>query len=161
MPELERMLTALREELPFEIDVSARVASGLEQLHPAALDRLPRRELAWSGGIAASIATALLVGLWQLAPSLPLMAIRARTLAGTLYSAISTLASPFEGFVAGTAKLLGDLVASFGKIAGSLENLQPVAILMVAVCTLMMAASIVLVVGRDIRRPHLVDEDFR
>ncbi len=161
----ERRLTAslatLRTELPFEIDVSARVATALGELLPASAGRVSGRELAWSGAVAAAASLSLALGLWQLTPGLAPLAVRLRGLGSALLSAASTLTSPVEGLVATVARVLGDLLASLGKVAGTLESLQPIAIATVAISTLMMAVSIVLVVGRDLRRPHWIEEESR
>jgi membrane protein DedA with SNARE-associated domain len=59
------------------------------------------------------------------------------------------------------AAVPGRLLATLAPLLSALEELQPVAIGMVALCAVMMATCIVLVVGRDMRQPRWIEEGSR
>lgn len=161
----ERRLTAslvsLRTEMPFEIDVTARVRARLGRLAPAARSEVSVREFAWSAAAVGAFSVGLLLGLWRLAPALVPLVAEARATLDALGSAASTLLAPVAALISTAVKASGSLLASLGSVAGAIEALQPVAIGMVVLCALMMTASIVLVVRRDLQRPRWIQEEPR
>jgi hypothetical protein len=161
----ERSLTAdlssLRVASPILIDVTARVARHVAGAAPPAREetRLGPLVASTAGGILAGVA--LLAGLWRVTPGLWELAGEARTLLAGVWLAASRLAEPAAALAATVARALGGLLASLGPVAESLEALQPVAIVTIAACSLMMVSSIVLVVGRDLMRPRWIREEPR
>jgi len=159
----ERSLTAslatLRVELPFEIDVTRQVATRIDRLSPGHGQEVSVREFGWSAALVAACSIGLMLGLWGIAPSLPAFVEKVKLLGVAVGSTASALVAPVVALVVTGAKFLGHLLASLGAVAGTLESLQPVAIATVALCALMMATSIALVVGRDLRRPRWIGEE--
>lgn len=159
----ERQLTAtlagLRIELPFEIDVTGRVATRIESLSPGHGHEVSVREFGWSAALVTACSVGLLLGLWSIAPGFPELVEKARLVGAAIGMTSSALMAPAAALVSTAAKLLGHLLASLGGVAGTLESLQPVAIGTVALCALMMTTSIALVVGRDFRRPRWIEEE--
>jgi hypothetical protein len=154
-------LSSLRVEAPIPIDVTARVARQVAGM------ALPAREETRPGPMVASTAAvvlvgvALLAGLWRLVPELWGLAGEARTFLAGVWLAASSLVEPAAGVVATLARALGGLLASLGPVAETLAALQPVVIVTIAACSLMMVSSIVLVVGRDLTRPRWIREEPR
>jgi hypothetical protein len=159
----ERNLTAslatLRVELPFEIDVTRQVATRIDSLRPGHGQEVSVREFGWSAALVAACSIGLLLGLWRMAPSFPVFVEKMKLLGAAAGSTVSALVAPVVALVSTGAKFVGHLLASLGAVAGTLESLQPVAIATVALCVVMMATSIALVVGRDFRRPRWIGEE--
>ena len=93
-------------------------------------------------------------GLWGLAGE-------ARKLMAGVWVALSGLLEPAAGWIATVVTSIGRLLAALGPVADTLETLQPVAIVTIAACSVMMVSSIVLVVGRDLMRPRWIREEPR
>ena len=161
----ERTLTAalssLRVDCPLTVDVTGRVASRVAGLAPAAYEEVGLRQLAWSATAVVVFGIALLAGLWQMAPGLWGLAGEARKLMAGAWVALSGLLEPAAGWVATVVTSIGRLLAALGPVADTLETLQPVAIVTIVACSVMMVSSIVLVVGRDLMRPRWIREESR
>jgi len=159
----ERALTdtilALRVEPPFQIDVSARVVSRVSAADPPPADLLTAQQAGWFSAVALAFGTALLVGLWKLAPELPLLADTARAMLTGAGHVVTGLGAPMLAFVATLARSAGGTILSFKALYGPLQQVGPVAIAMIALCTTMMAASILLVLGRDLTRHRWTREN--
>lgn len=161
----ERRLTAdlssLRAELPFPVDVTARVATRVAELVPGARDDVGVKQLAWSAAAVLVFGFALLAGLWQMAPELWGLAGEARKLLAAVGGTLAGLLESAAGLIATVFSSIGRLLAYLGPVADTLETLQPVAIVTIAACAVMMVSSIVLVVGRDLMRPRWIREESR
>jgi len=152
-------LAALRGELPFPVDVTARVAARLSTLPPHAHADIGLRQFGWAVTAAVIFAVTLLAGLGRAAPDLPGLFTEGRTFLAGLWLATSGLATPAAALATTLARAFGDLAASLAPAARTLKSLQPVALVTVAACTAMMLSSIVLVVGRDFMRPRWTREE--
>ncbi len=78
-----------------------------------------------------------------------------------LGQALSGLAAPLAALGATLARMFGSLLRLLAGVARHLQSLEPLAITIVALCAVTMATGIVLVVGRDMRRPHWIEEEPR
>ena len=159
----ERALTdaiaALRVELPLAVDVSARVISRVSAADPGPANQLTAREAGWVSAVAFAFGTALVVGLWKVAPDLPLLAHTARAMLSGAEHIVTGLGAPLLAFVATLARSVGGTLRSFQVLYGPLQQLGPVAVATIALCTTMMAASILLVLGRDLKRHRWAREN--
>jgi hypothetical protein len=164
--ERERGLTAdlvsLRCEVPLAIDVTSEVASRLA----TAEGSLRHGEVGLRQALAAAAAVAgfggaLLVGLWRVLPGLPELIAEAHVLLTGLRLAAANLLAPAVDLLRTVIRSAAGLLALLGPVAESLRPLQPVALATIAACTVMMLASIVLVVGRDLTRDRWIREESR
>lgn len=158
---LTSALAALDAELPFEVDVTQRVRSGVGRRRALPGREVAFGELAGSAVAAAATLAALGFGLWRLAPMLPRLFAEARLLASAIGSALTTLWSPLATVLSAAARSARTVLTALEPSAGTLETLQAVMIATVALCALTMATSIVLVVGHDLRRSRLIGEETR
>jgi anti-sigma factor RsiW len=156
---LSAALAALRVEAPFEIDVTRRVAARISGPGSGREPEVSVREFGWSAALVALGSVGLLLGFWGIAPALPTFVEKLKLAGAAVGSTGSALLAPVVALITTGAKSLGHLLASIGAVAGTLESLQPVAIATVALCAVMMATSIALVVGRDLRRPRWLEEE--
>ena len=161
----ERALTdaivALRVELSFPVEVSARVLSRVSAADPAPLDRVTARQAGWFSAVALAFGAGLSIGLWQVAPDLPRLADTVRTMLSGAGHIVTGLGAPLVAFVATLARSLGGSARSLTALYGPLQQAGPVAIATIAMCTTMMAASILLVLGRDLSRHRWTRENER
>ena len=161
----ERALTAdlssLRVDCPLPVDVTARVAKHVAGLAPGIHEEVGVRQLAWSSTAAAVFGIALLAGFWKMAPELWGLAAEARKLMAGAWVALSGLLEPAAAWIAKAVSSIGRLLAMLGPVADTLATLQPVVIVTIVACSLMMVSSIVLVVGRDLTRPRWIREESR
>ena len=159
----ERALTdaihGLRVELPFPVDVSVRVASRVSAADPAPADRLTGRQAGWFSAVALACGTVLLVGLWKVAPDRLLLADTARAMLSGAGHIATGLGAPLLAMVATLARSLGGTASSLKALYGPLQQVGPVAIATIALSTTMMAASILLVLGRDLTRHRWTREN--
>jgi hypothetical protein len=158
---LDAGLAALREERPVEVTVTARVLARIADVTPRPAVPATTAQLAWAAGTAAAFALGLLVGLAQLLPRVPGLAAEARLAATGIWVALGGVFSALEGLAGSLAVLVGRAVRSLTALAGPLESLQPLALATVALCSLMMATSITLVVVRDLRRTRWISQEPR
>jgi hypothetical protein len=161
----ERALTAdlasLRVDCPLPVDVSARVATRVAGLTPTPYEEVGFRQLAWSTTAAVAFGIALLFGLWQMAPGLWGLAGETRKLMAGAWAAVAGLLEPVAAWLATVVSWSGRLLATLGPVADTLAKLEPVVIVTIVACSLMMVSSIVLVVGRDLMRPRWIREESR
>ena len=152
----ERALTdaiaALRVDIPLAVDVSARVVSRVSGTDPAPANQLTAQQLGWFSAVALAFGTVVLVGLWSVLPDLPLLIDTARALLSGADHLVTGLGAPLLALVATLARSAGGALRSFQALYDPLQQVGPLAIAMIALCTTMMVASILLVLGRDLRR---------
>lgn len=152
---LGRALLSLREEYPHELDVLPRVGRRLAALRPSDLEEVPARQLGWAGAFATACLVGLAAGLWFLLPDLPPLLDGASGLASSLGGALGGLGRALLALIALPFKLLGVLAGMLAACGSLLARLEPVAVAAVALGYATMAATVTLVLGRDIRRPLL------
>jgi len=158
---LTTQLEQLRLETPVEVDLTARVVARVARTAPALREEPSVWQLAWSAGGLVAFLVALLFGLWRLVPAVSVLAGESRTLVTGLWRTLSGLAAPLTALVSTLARMLGGMLRSLAALAQHLQSLEPLIITTVVLCTLTMATCIILVVGRDIRRPRLLEEEPR
>jgi len=151
-------LTLLRSGLPFEIDVTARVASGLAGLQPVR-DEVSTRQLGWAAAAAVACGTGLIAGLWALVPGLTRAMSGGQVLFSSLRQLLSGVADAVTTVAVAGFGLVVDLLSFLALASGSLETLLPVAIVAVALGSTMMGTTVVVVVGRDIRKATWIREE--
>jgi len=159
--QLTRQLEQLRVATPVELDLTARVLARVARTEPAQREEPTVWQLAWSAGGLIAFSVALLFGLWRLVPAVSILTTESRTLFTGLQRTISGLAAPLTALVSTLARMLGGMLRSLAGLAEHLQSLEPLFITTVAFCTVTMATSIILVVGRDIRRPRWIEEEPR
>ena len=152
---LAHAIGSLREEYPHEIDIRPRVGLRLAGLRPRDLEEVPARQLGWAAVGAAACLAALAAGFWVLLPDLPPLLDGAASLASSLGGVLEGLVRTLLALLALPFKLLGALLRMLGAFGSLLARLEPVAIAAVALGYAGMAATVTLVLGRDLRRPLL------
>lgn len=152
---LSDALQSLREEYPHEIDVRPRVSQGLAALRPHDFDEVPARQLGWAAGFATACLAGMAGGLWFLLPDLHPLLDGAAGLASGLAGVLQGLARALLALLALPIKLLGVLAGLLTACGSLLARLEPVAVAAIALSYAAMAATVTLVLGRDLRRPLL------
>jgi len=152
---LGNALLSLREEYPHEIDLRPRVGRRLAALRPRDLEEVPDRQLGWAAAFAAACLAGLAAGLWFLLPDLPPLVEGVAGLLSGLGGALEGLARALLALLALPFKLLGVLASVLSACGSMLARLEPVAVAVVALGYATMAATVTLVLKRDIRKPLL------
>jgi hypothetical protein len=152
---LGEALLSLRGEYPHELDVRGRVGRDLDALRPRALEEVPARQLGWAAAFAVACLAGLIAGLWLLAPELSPMLDGAAGLLSSLGGLLEGLGRAALALIALPFKLLGVLARVLAACGSLLARLEPVAVAVVALGYVAMAATVTLILGRDIRRPLL------
>lgn len=152
---LGEALLSLRGDCPHELDVSARVGGRLHLLRPQDFEEVPARQLGWAAAFAVACLGGLIAGFWFLLPDLPPLLDGAAGVASSLGGALEGLARAALALLALPVKLLGVLVRMLTACGTLLARLEPVAVAVVGLGYAAMAATITLVLGRDLRRPLL------
>jgi hypothetical protein len=142
-------LARLRVAPPFEIDVRARVAARIAASAPGRRAEVSAAQLAWAIG-GGSAVVALLVAFSAGGPVDPASAWReAASAAGGLGRAMAPVGTLIAGLASAAAQMLGALIAAAAGLAAPLRSLAWVA---TGFAMATMAATIALVVGRDVLR---------
>jgi hypothetical protein len=149
---LRRDLGALCDEPPPPIDVGERVMRQVAELARPRSDELPTRQLGWAALVAAAWVAALVGGLVLLAPDLPALYEGSRELAGAVGGVLSGLGSALMAVLTLPLELARAALTVLKALGGQLAPAQPVGVAVVALAYVAMAATITLVVGRDLRR---------
>jgi hypothetical protein len=152
---LGHALLSLREEYPHELDVLPRVGRRLAALRSHDLEEVPARQLGWAGAFATACLIGLAAGLWFLLPDLPPLLKTATGLASSLGGILEGLGRVLLALIVLPLKLLGVLARVLAGCGSLLARLEPVAVAAVALGYATMAATVTLVLGRDLRRPLL------
>lgn len=146
-------LTALRGRIPYPIDVRSRVALRLGRLAPLRRHEVATRQLAGAAVVAVLGVVALLVSLASMWPewrsgleSLP-------ALLGGLFDVAAFAASAVLALIRLPLELASAMSGPAAALVRWLGRLEPVAIVAVSVCYLLMGASMLHVIGRDLRNP--------
>ena len=154
-------LSALRVEPWFAVDVTTRVMLELAAAPAPRRNEVTPLQLGWAGSVAFVAGVGLIVGLWALVPELTRLA----SAAWGQLSAASGLMSAATTFIAAllsaATKTGAGLFVAARALATSVAELKQVAVVTLILCSAMMTTVIVLVVGRDLRRVTLIQEDPR
>jgi len=146
-------LASLRGQIPYSLDVRRRVMIEIDRLGPTSRHEVSAWQLGWATatvGLGMITLLALLWGSWpewRTGMENGLVLLRGLADVSTTLAAlvISLLSIPFKLFVG-----LRDLWTTIPSVAA---GLKPFAIVGVALCYLIMAGTVVGIVGRDLRHP--------
>jgi hypothetical protein len=146
-------ISSLRGEYPHEIDVRTRVVRRIAELGRIDREEVTTGQLGWATSFAAACVVGLLAGGWILwSDAAPGLREGLETLP-TLFGPLGALAQPLLKLASVPFKLLGVALKLLGAFGSLVSELEPVGITVVAFCYAAMAATIALVVGRDLKRP--------
>ena len=149
---LRKDLGALRDE-PFPaIDVREEVMARVRRAGRPVRDEVPPRQLGWAALVVAAWVLVLLGGLGLLLPDLPELFEETRGLGRALGAAVAGLVPVLLTLLALPLKLAGVALRTLGALGSLVGRLQPLGMTAVAISYVVMAATIALVVGRDLRR---------
>jgi hypothetical protein len=148
---LVRDLGLLRGQIPYAIDIRSRVMLEIGRLGPVDRSEVPAWQLGWAAAVAGLGVTGLvglMVSLWSgLLSGLGTVTV----LLGGLAELVGKLLSALFSLLALPVKLATSLKDLWIEIPAALSSLEPFAIAALAVCYLIMGATIIHVVGRDLR----------
>jgi predicted anti-sigma-YlaC factor YlaD len=145
---LNAELARLRTEPPFEIDLAPHVRSRLPSLDPVDRAAVPARQLGWAAASAIAAGLTLVVFAALFAPQLSLGARQALGLLSSVRPIASGLASTIAAAVAALFGALGSVLDSLPVL---LRTVEPVAMPFIVLGYLAMAATIISIVGRDLK----------
>jgi predicted anti-sigma-YlaC factor YlaD len=146
-------LASLRGQIPYTIDVHQRVMIEIDRLAPPDRQEVSAWQLGWSTAIVALAAMVLVVLLWGSWPEWSSGVENAIVLVQGLAEVAVTLGTLLLSLLAVPFKMIAGLRDLWLELPAAAARLRPFAITGVALCYLFMAATIVRVVGRDLRRP--------
>jgi hypothetical protein len=146
-------LASLRGQIPYSIDVRRRVMIEIDRLGPAAREEVPASQLGWATAVAGVGGIVLLVLLWGSWPEWRVGMEGVFALVRGLADVSATLASVLLSLFSLPFKMIAGLRDFWLQVPAVASRLKPFAIIGVAVCYLIMAGTIVGVVGRDLRHP--------
>jgi hypothetical protein len=129
---------------PFEINV---VATVLEQIRRIDRDELSTRQLGWAAATTVGGSALLLAGLISIWPNMTRSVQGLMVLAASLKVVILKLIGPLASLVAGVVRSLE------GLLEATVRQLAPLGLVAVVAGTLVMIATITLVLVHDFRRP--------
>lgn len=148
-------LASLRGEFPDAIDVRRRVMSAISGIGRVEREAVPARQIGWAAAAAIACGLGLLGSLPWLWPQLAPLMTDLTAMASTFGRIAADLAAPLWTLLALPFKLAGALLKSLAGFSSILSRLEPAAIAAIAICYTAMAATITLIVGRDLRKPSL------
>jgi hypothetical protein len=147
-----RDLASLHGEIPWEVDVGPTVMERIQALGEINRDEISVAQLGWSAATAAVWVAVLIASLtWVVPDSAPLVAALAGS-ARAFGEALAAAGAALLALLALPFKLAGALAKPLGAFGTLLRQLEPLGITAVAASYAAMAATIFLVVGRDLRR---------
>jgi len=158
---LTAALTSCAGRAPIEIDVTARVMAELSRVGPAPREAFSTRLLAWWLSLTALGGVALVAAFWALLPDAASLGGDARLMILAVGRVFGGLSVPLAGVVSALSGAAGALAALLRTVLSTLKSLEPAAVATVVCCTVTMTATIVVVLGRDLRRPRWLEEGIR
>jgi len=153
-------LASLRGEFPQAIDIRRRVMSAISGMESVERELVPARQIGWAAAAAIACFIGLFGSLPWLWPQLSPLLADIEVMAATFGRVAADLAAPLITLLSLPFKLAGVLIRTLSGFASFLSRLEPAAIGTIAICYMAMAATITLVVGRDLMnvRPALPDK---
>ena len=148
---LSDALRELRLDPAPSVDVTARVIEGLPGLGRAGTAEVTTWQLGWAAAASLVCGLGLLGTLWRMLPALRGPAQEFWTLAVSLRHPLASIGSAALTLISTAFKTASRLLQSLAPLVGALQGLEPIAIAALASCAAIMAGTIVLVVGRDLR----------
>ncbi len=149
---LSRDLSGLRLEIPFEVDVTARVLHEVRTSSAAPREVVSPVSLGWASAVAAAAGVALAVALWQMLPGLTPLVSAGADLLAPVGGAIVKLAGAALDVLSVPLKMLWSLAGKLWTLTGRLASWEPLFTLAVGLGYGLMAVIIALFVGRDIKQ---------
>ncbi len=148
-------LASLRGQIPYSVDVRRRVAIEIDRLGPAAREEVPASQLGWATVVVALGGVLLLVLLWGSWPEWRVGMENVFALVRGLADVSATLATMLLSLLSLPFKMIAGLRDLWIQLPSVASRMKPFAIVGVALCYLIMASTIVGVVGRDLRHPAM------
>ncbi len=148
---LSDLLRELRFDPPPPVDVTARVLEELPRLGRPGTEEVTTWQLGWAATLALTCGLGLLATLWRMLPALSGPAQEIWTLALSLRHPLESMGSAAMTLISAILKTAGRLLQSLAPLVSALQGLEPVAIGALASCAVIMAGTIVFIVGRDLR----------
>ncbi len=149
---LSHDLSRLRLELPFEIDITARVLDAVEARPTVRRDAVSPASLGWASAVAAAAGLVLALALWQMLPDLAPLVSAGTDLLAPVGGAILKLAGVALDLLLVPLKMLWSLAGKLLGLTDRLASWQPLLTLAVGLGYGLMAVIIALFVGRDIKQ---------
>jgi hypothetical protein len=158
---LKTDLAILRSEFPQAIDIRRRVMREISGMGRIERDLVPARQIGWAAAAAIACSVGLLGSLPWLWPQLSPLLAEIEAMATTFGRVAVDLSAPLLTLLSLPFRLAGALLKTLDGIPSLLSRLEPAAIGTIAIGYMAMAATIALVVGRDLRkaRPALADRE--
>jgi predicted anti-sigma-YlaC factor YlaD len=146
-------LASLRGQVPYSVDVRRRVMIEIDRLGPTAREEVPASQLGWATAVVGLGAIVLLVSLWGSWPEWRVGMENVFALMRGLADVSATLAALLLSLLSLPFKMIAGLRDLWIEVPSVASRVKPFAIVGVALCYLIMASTIVGVVGRDLRHP--------
>jgi hypothetical protein len=145
-------LESLRGSFPHAIDVRPGVMREIVSLGPVEREDVPVRQIGWAAAAAIACCIALLGSLPSLLPEISPFLGQIKVMASTFGRVLAELVSPLLSLMTVPFKLVGLAYRLAAVFVSQLSRLEPAAITAIAFCYMAMAATITLVVGRDLKK---------
>jgi hypothetical protein len=156
---LREELGALHDEIPYPLDVRGRVLPRISELGAVAREEVPARQLGWAAALCMACFLGLLAAFRSLLPELLGLAGAAVSTLSPLGAAAADLAAPVWTLIGLPFRLAAIAIESLASLVPLIGRLEPVGLVFVVLSYAAMAATITLVVGRDLRRPQPVPRE--
>jgi hypothetical protein len=144
-------LASLRGQIPYSVDVRRRVMIEIDRLGPTDRNEVPAAQLGWATAVVGLGGIVLLVLLWGSWPEWRVGMENVFALVRGLAEVSTTLATLLISLLSIPFKMIAGLRDLWIEVPSAAARLKPFAIFGVALCYLIMAGTIVGVVGRDLR----------
>jgi anti-sigma factor RsiW len=148
---LSESLAVLRGEIPFEIDVTARVVRRIGEIAPKDHGDVPAWQLGWAAATAACLAVVVFASFVLVSGDLALVARDAWTAARGLTETLGRGLSALLSLVAVPFRILVWLLDQLSRLGPLVARLEPFVVASSAGAIAIMAATVILVVSRDLR----------
>jgi hypothetical protein len=145
-------LESLRGSFQHAIDVHGRVLREIGTLGGIEREVVPARQIGWAAAAALACCAALLGSLPWLLPEISPLLGQIKIMAATFGRVLAELVSPLISLITVPFKIMGLAYELAAVFFSQLSRLEPAAITAAACCYTAMAATITLVVGRDLKK---------
>ena len=149
---LKNELATLRGECPQTVNIRQRVMRELSGMGSVERDLVTPKQIGWAAAAAIACSIGLLGSLPWLWPQLTPLLAELKAMAATFGRIGADLTAPFLTLISLPFKLAVTMLKSLSGFSSLLSKLEPAAIGTIAICFMAMAATITLVVGRDLRK---------
>ena len=149
---LKNELATLRGECPQTVNIRQRVMRELSGMGSVERDLVTPKQIGWAAAAAIACSIGLLGSLPWLWPQLTPLLAELKAMAATFGRIGADLTAPFLTLISLPFKLAVAMLKSLSGFSSLLSKVEPAAIGTIAICFMAMAATITLVVGRDLRK---------